>query len=67
MPTPIACFSKQNLPRNLAGTRQWIRPQPSRQSVPLSCPISTDALLRIGEEYGGNEYGALIVRFSVVI
>ena len=37
-----------NLPRNLAGTRQLIRPQPSRQSVPLPCHISTDALLRSG-------------------
>jgi hypothetical protein len=37
-----------NLPPNLAETRQLIRPQPSRQSAPLPCHISTDALLRIG-------------------
>jgi hypothetical protein len=41
-------LQQKNLPRNLAGTRQSIRPQPSRQSVPLPCHISTDALLRSG-------------------
>ena len=41
-------LQQTNLPRNLAGTRQSIRPQPSRQSVLLPCRISTDGLLRIG-------------------
>jgi hypothetical protein len=41
-------LQQTNVPQNLAGTRQLIRPQPSRQSVPLPCRISTDALLRIG-------------------
>ena len=41
-------LQQTNLPRNLAGTRQSIRPQPSRQSAALPCHISTDALLRIG-------------------
>jgi hypothetical protein len=41
-------LQQTNWPRNLAGTRPSIRPQPSRQSVPLPCHISTDALLRIG-------------------
>jgi len=30
------------------GTRKLIKPQPFRQSAPLPCHNSTDALLRIG-------------------
>jgi hypothetical protein len=41
-------LQQNDLSGTLQGLRQWIRPQPSGQSVPLPCHIANDALLRIG-------------------
>jgi hypothetical protein len=57
-------LQQTNLRRNLAGTRQSIRPQPSRQSVPLPCHSLTDALLRIGRNAAETNMGGLPASYS---